>query len=248
MNEKYKASYMARVNCFLYMATNKPVKITDGKSGIIRRLIDVRPSGKKIPIKEYHNAMAQIDFELGAIAYHCLEVYRNTGKEYYSGYRPLNMILQTDVFFNYVESNFDVFKEQNGVTLKQAYELYKTYCDEALLEYKIPRHKFREELKNYFKTFDNVARVNGQQVRSYYSVFLVNKFKLSKPEKVEQPDPLVLDSSISLLDEVCEDIPAQYTTEEGRPLNKWSKVTTKLKDLNTSKLHFVKTTRKSYRY
>lgn len=46
MNEKYKPTYMARVNCFLFMATNKPVKITDAKSGIIRRLIDVRPSRK----------------------------------------------------------------------------------------------------------------------------------------------------------------------------------------------------------
>src|SRR5690606_37357493 len=41
MNEKYKPSYMARINAFLFMATNKPVKITDAKSGIIRRLIDV---------------------------------------------------------------------------------------------------------------------------------------------------------------------------------------------------------------
>lgn len=46
MNEKYKPTYMARVNCFLFMATNKPVKITDAKSGIIRRLIDVHPSRK----------------------------------------------------------------------------------------------------------------------------------------------------------------------------------------------------------
>jgi len=41
MNEKYKPSYMARSNAFLLMGTNKPVKITDAKSGIIRRLIDV---------------------------------------------------------------------------------------------------------------------------------------------------------------------------------------------------------------
>ena len=53
MNEKYKASYTARVNCFLFMATNRPVKITDAKSGVIRRLIDVKPSGNRIPAKKY---------------------------------------------------------------------------------------------------------------------------------------------------------------------------------------------------
>ena len=54
---------MARSNAFLFMGTNKPVKITDAKSGIIRRLIDVRPSGNKLHIKKlfepYYN-----DFEI----------------------------------------------------------------------------------------------------------------------------------------------------------------------------------------
>jgi phage/plasmid-associated DNA primase len=49
MNEKYKPSYTSRVNAFLLMGTNQPVKISDAKSGIIRRLIDVHPTGAKIP-------------------------------------------------------------------------------------------------------------------------------------------------------------------------------------------------------
>ena len=73
MNEKYKPSYTSRINSFLFMATNRPVKITDAKSGIIRRLIDVKPSGRRIPAKRYHALMQQIDFELGAIASHCLK-------------------------------------------------------------------------------------------------------------------------------------------------------------------------------
>ena len=79
---------MSRINSFLFMGTNKPVKITDAKSGIIRRLIDVKPSGNRIPNKRYNSLMQQIDFELGAIAHHCLEVYRKMGKNYYSGYKP----------------------------------------------------------------------------------------------------------------------------------------------------------------
>ena len=99
VNEKFKSSYAARFNTFLFMGTNKPVKITDAKSGIIRRLIDVKPSGRKLPSKQYQALMNQIDFELGGIACHCLGVFQEMGKNYYSTYRPLEMIFQTDVFF-----------------------------------------------------------------------------------------------------------------------------------------------------
>lgn len=240
MNEKYKPSYMARVNCFLFMATNRPVRITDAKSGIIRRLIDVKPSGRKLQSKRYHALMSQIDFELGAIASYCLDVYRNMGKNYYASYRPLDMILQTDVFFNFVEANYHMFKEQDGITLSQAYEMYKTYCDDALVDFKTPRHKFREELKNYFKSFNDIARVNGAQIRSYYSGFLSNKFKSVVEVKDEHPESLVLDEITSIFDEVCATCPAQYATVKDTPGTKWIDVKTVLLDINTSELHYVK--------
>lgn len=129
MNEKYKSSYSARSNAFLFMGTNQPVRITDSKSGIIRRLIDVEPTGNLIPSKRYDALVAQVDFELGAIAQHCLDVYRDMGKHYYDSYIPLKMMFKTDMFFNYVEDNFETFKEQNGTTLKAAYALYKAYCE-----------------------------------------------------------------------------------------------------------------------
>ncbi|MCX7817556.1 MAG: DUF5906 domain-containing protein [Syntrophales bacterium] len=242
MNEKYKPSYMARVNCFLFMGTNRPVKITDAKSGIIRRLIDVKPTGKKIPPKKYQALMSQIDFELGAIASHCLDVYREMGKNYYSSYRPLDMILQTDVFFNFVESNYHTFKEQDGVTLSQAYEMYKSYCDDAMVEYKTPRHKFREELKNYFVTFSDVARVNGTQIRSYYSGFLAGKFTsaVQAQPTEEHQNSLVLDSTESIFDSLCSDCPAQYGNEKDKPVMKWDEVTTTLSKIDTSRVHYVK--------
>lgn len=240
MNEKYKPSYMARVNCFLFMATNRPVKITDAKSGIIRRLIDVRPSGKKIPIKRYQTLMSQIDFELGAIAFHCLNVYRKMGKNYYSAYRPLEMILQTDVFFNFIEANYYIFQEQNGIGLAQAYEMYKTYCDESLVDFKLPRHKFREEFKNYFRTFSDMTRIDGKQIRSYYDGFISDKFtNLQKPLE-GSPCSLVLDCDESLFDNLCSTYPAQYTKDDETPMTRWSDVKTTLSDINTAKLHYVK--------
>lgn len=244
MNEKYKPSYMARVNCFLFMGTNKPVKITDAKSGIIRRLIDVKPSGRKLSPSRYQTIMSQIDFELGGIAYHCLEVYREMGKNYYSSYKPMEMMMQTDVFYNFVESCFDVFKEQDGVSLSQAYEMYKQYCDDSNVEYKQARHKFREELKNYFNEFFDVTRVNGAQVRSYYSGFMSDKFTKLEPYKeykdVEKPCSLVLDSTVSLIDEVYADCKAQYANDKGTPNKKWEQVITTLSEIDTREVHFVK--------
>ena len=240
MNEKYKPSYMSRINSFLFMATNRPVKITDAKSGIIRRLIDVKPSGRRIPAKHYHTLMQQIDFELGAIASYCLSVYRQMGKNYYNSYRPLEMIFTTDVFFNFVEAHYHIFKEQDGVSLSQAYQMYKTYCEDSLVEYKLARYKFREELKNYFKTFDLVTRIDNQQVRSYYSGFLSDKFTTISEEPEETPNSLVLDSDESLLDDILSEYPAQYATTSGVPLTKWDNVKTILDDINTDKLHYVK--------
>jgi len=240
MNEKYKPSYMAKVNCFLFMATNKPVKITDAKSGIIRRLIDVKPSGQKIPPKRYQALLSKIDFELGAIAEHCLEVYREMGKNYYQTYRPLEMILQTDVFFNFIEANYFTFKEQDGASLKQAYDMYKAYCEDSLVDFKLPRYKFREELKNYFRVFEPVARIDGKQIRSYYSGFITSKFLSSKEIEEEKPNSLVLDETESIFDKVCADCPAQYATKKETPFSKWDKVTTTLSDIDTSKIHYVK--------
>lgn len=239
-NEKYKPSYTARSNAFLFMGTNKPVKISDAKSGVIRRLIDVHPSGKKVPNKRYHTLMSQIEFELGAIAWHCLEIYRELGKNHYSNYRPLDMMFQTNVFFNFVESNYNAFKAQDYTTVVQAYEMYKQYCDETLAEFKMPRHKFREELKSYFGSFTDFGRIDGKVVRSLYQGFLTDKFASTFPQAEEPPLALVLDSEDSLLDSLLADCPAQYANESETPEKKWVDVTTKLSDLDTRRVHYVR--------
>ena len=167
MNEKFKATYSARVNAFLFMGTNKPVKITDSKSGIIRRLIDVTPSGRKIPPDRYRELMRGIQSELGAIAWNAREFYRARGMSYYDSYKPLAMMLKTDVFFNFVEASY--LELRDGITLARAWSIYKQYCEEALVEYKIPLYKFREELRSYFDDFSDRTRVDGERVRNYYS-------------------------------------------------------------------------------
>ena len=240
LNEKYKSSYTARIDCFLFMATNRPVKITDAKSGIIRRLIDVHPTNEKIPRRRYDELRGRIKFELGAIAWHCLEVYKSLGRTYYDGYRPLDMMYKTDPFYNYVEYNYDIFKEQNGVSLKQAWDLWKMYKDDALIDIKFPMYKFREELKNYFASYKDYARIDDKQFRKYYSGFLLNKFIDS-----EKADPILTNTWLkfncetSLFDHFGADFTAQEANDDETPNYAWKNVYTKLRDIDTHKLHYV---------
>lgn len=242
VNEKFKKTYSNRFKAFLFMGTNKPVKITDGRSGLIRRLIDVSPSGNKVSQKEYKAIMKQVTFELGAIAYHCQEVYlSNPG--YYDSYMPLAMMGASNDFYNFIIDSYHVFKKENGTTLKAAWEMYKTYCEEAKVPYPFSQRNFKEELKNYFWEFnDRFNLEDGSRVRSYYSGFRTDKFENEKEEPKEEPShPLIkFDAAESIFDKVCADCPAQEATKKETPMQKWDEVTTKLSDLDTSKIHFVK--------
>ena len=241
MNEKFKPSYEAAVLAFLLMGTNKPVKITDAKSGIIRRLIDIHPSGRLLDAKRYQAIMAQIDFELGAIADHCLKVYRERGKNFYDGYRAISMMLQTDVFYNFIEYYFDIFKGQEGISLEQAFKLYKQFIDDSEIEYSLAKYKFRDELMNYFEKYEDRATIDGQRVRSWYSGFKIDKFKsATHAEDAEEVVSLVMDSTESIFDEMMAEQPAQYAKKDESPANYWDQVTTTLEELDRTKLHYVR--------
>lgn len=243
VNEKHKGLYSNRFKCFLFMGTNKPVKITDAKSGLIRRLIDVTPSGNKLSRKEYDLVMKKIGFELGAIANHCKEVYlSNPGA--YDDYIPMAMMGASNDFYNFVIDSYYVFKKEDGTTLKAAWEMYKTYCDEAKVPYPLSQRSFKEELKNYFREFNDRFNLDdGSRVRSYYSGFRTEKFEAdSSNEKKEEVKPALIkfETGQSIFDIERADCYAQYASTKGTPLKKWDEVTTKVSDLDTSKLHFVK--------
>ena len=242
VNEKFKAAYSNRFNAFLYMGTNKPVKITDAKSGIIRRLIDVTPTGEKLSRVEYHDVTKRVNFELGAIAKHCEEVYREDPGAY-DDYVPVSMLGASNDFYNFVLDSYFTFKEQVDVPLKSAWELYKTYCDEANVPYPFSKRIFKEELKNYFTDYKDRYTVNDVRMRSVYIGFRADKFEdEEKKEEVEKPKIKLIEfnSTESMFDKECGEYPAQYATSKGTPTKKWDNVTTTLNDINTSELHYVK--------
>lgn len=245
VNEKFKSSYENRFKAFLFMGTNKPVKITDAKSGLIRRLIDVTPTGNKLEPKEYRKVTGLIPFELGHIAYHCREVYMdNPGR--YDDYIPTSMLGASNDFYNFVMDSFYIFKRDDATTLKAAWEMYKTYCEEAKVSYPYPKRAFKEELKNYFREYHeraNVSADDGLRSRNVYIGFRRDKFETEeKPgEKNEENAPwLTMRRQESILDRERADQKAQYANEDGSPRRKWDNVTTTLSEIDTGKLHYVK--------
>lgn len=241
VNEKFKSSYPARFNTFLFMGTNKPVRITDAKSGIIRRLIDVSPSGNRIPAERYHKLMNDVKFELGGIAAHCKEVFEADPRRY-DEYIPLTMMGASNSFYNYVLDNYDKFKQDDGISMKQAWELYKNYNAEANVTYGYSQMLFKEELKSYFKEFhERLTLENGTRVWNYYRGFLSKKFEIPESDRdldISEVD-FPMNRTESLFDKEFADCPAQYATQSGTPLKKWADVTTKLSDISTNLLHYV---------
>lgn len=255
INEKFKRSYTNRFKCFLFMGTNRPVKITDGKSGLLRRLIDVTPSGNKLNAKEYKRLVKQADFELGAIAYHCLQVYKDD-PGYYDDYIPKSMMGASNDFYNFVLDSYTVFRKEDGTTLKAAWEMYKTYCDEAKIQYQSNKRVFKEELRNYFKDFhDKYENEDGFIIDGYYSGFKTGIFENemsymkkkekvkaeeSKAEPIKSPAWLIFNSTESLFDKECADCTAQYASSNEVPKAAWEKVKSVLSGLKTNRLHYVK--------
>ena len=245
VNEKFKKAYENRFNCFLFMGTNKPVKITDSKSGIIRRLIDVTPSGNKVSASEYNSLMKEIKFELGAIAWHCKEVYESN-KNFYNKYVPVSMIDETNDFYNFMMDVYRIFKKEDSTTLKQAWELYKNYCEDARVSYPMSMRAFKNELKTYFKEYyDEYKTSDGNHVRSFFKGFNLDILKHEKEQsKDELPKPkkyvIEFKKQKSIFDQECADCLAQYATSKETPSKKWDNVRLKLSKIDTSKVHYVK--------
>lgn len=243
INEKFKSAYAGQFKCFLFMGTNKPVKITDAKSGLMRRLIDVSPSGKKLGIKEYKHLVSQVDFELGAIAYHCQKVYlSNRGA--YDDYVPMAMLGASNDFYNFMLEVYPIFQKENRTTLKASWEMYKTYCEDAKVPFPFSQRIFKEELKNYFKEYqERFILDDGARIRSYYTEFRKEKFDVEEHDVVDEkpivPRLTLEDNIISNLDILCAEEFAQYAKVDETPRKAWDTVKTKLKDLDTSNLHFI---------
>lgn len=243
INEKGIRQYTIRPKTMLFLATNKPVRITDSRSGLIRRLIDIRPTGATLPSTRYFEDLEHVSFELGAIADHCLQVYRKLGRNRYDGYIPTDMIAKTNDVYNFIADHLDLFDDETK--LNDIWKAYKAWAEDSNLDRPMKKMDFMYEISSYFEA---MHRPDPSNVRStsgvWYEGFRRDKFvsKEITPTTDTLPSWLDLNGTTSAFDILAADYPAQYATktEAGNPRYKWSNVTTTLKDLDTHELHWVR--------
>lgn len=248
INAKFKAPYTIKPNAMLFMASNDPVRITDARSGIYRRLIDIIPTGDTFAVDEYDDLMGQIPYELGQIAAHCLAVYKELGKNYYNSYRAKDQMAKTNVVYNFVQEML-YLPAVNHITLTDSWRMFRAYCEDGNYQTKMTRTKFREDLKVYFSEYHTTKYNLDTQMNERYVYDGLKRELFGEQKEPPKPTPVaekkktwikLTNDGGSALDDICSFCPAQYANEDGKPQHKWDNVKTKLKDLNTSKLHYTK--------
>lgn len=242
VNEKFKKPRSMRITTTLVMASNNPVKITDANSGIPRRLLDVTPSGRRLPVNEYREVMDGVYHELGIIARHCINVYRGLGPDYYRNYRSRTMISETNPVYNFVMEAYEDLGADGKVTLAKAYSDYKEYVSETGIQYQMPRYRFKTELSRYFREFHERIMIDGISYRSLFIGFLSDKFEscASEPMPVKSENWLDLHRGIkSIFDEHFAGCKSQYSSEGGTPQKAWMYVDTTLADIVPTEEHYV---------
>lgn len=238
VNVKYARAYSMKFNSLLMIGSNNPVKITDSKSGIIRRLIDISPSGRLISRDRYDSLKAKIPFEFPGIAHHCLSVYLELGKTYYDKYRPTEMMDETNDMYNFVREMIWDWKDLEYVSLASAWKSYKDWCEDAGVPYPLMKRKFKAELRNYFEDYKEHTHAGNH----LFFGLKTDTFKIYGEKKEEKAKSwLNMKEQHSLLDDILADCKAQYATEDGIPRAKWVNVKTTLKEINTGEIHYVKT-------
>lgn len=249
VNLKGKQSYEQAFKTLMFIGSNDPVKITNAKSGLLRRLIDVNPTGNKIPRAEFNQLLKQIPFEAGAIVNKCKKIFEED-PNYYDDYIPEDMVSATNDFYTYILEQSLTFEKEDGTTLRAAWASYKEFCDYAKVSYPLGMRAFKEELKDYFKIFeDRHVNEDGTKVYNYYSHFIRDKFQTKKNTKDKKQktvvnDWLVFSEQPSIFDREMADCPAQYAEivdGNDKPTWNWDGMKVKLSMLDSRKLHYMLT-------
>lgn len=255
INEKHKQQYRMKIESMLFVATNDPIQITSVSSGLMRRLVDIRPSGNLLVEDEYFRCEEQIPFELGGIAYKCLQVYLENPKAY-NKYIPVEQLSNTNETFLFLMEYRDAFESEEYTTLKVAYDRYKKFCEDSGIDRPLKRMDFGRELKNYFEEFYPDCRTSDGVHRSFvykgfkYQMYTRRSEDEETLKKLESkdifdtlPEWLKLEqvgSDVNILNRAYAGRPAQYAFGPDEvPKKKWDDVATKLTDILTTQTHYV---------
>ena len=238
VNQKYQSPYQNTFKGLLIAASNERFKVKHVDSGITRRAVVAEPTRKLVGRHDYDRLMNGVKFEISAIAQKCIDVYLEMGHSYYDNYVDINTIEETDHVYAFV----DTYREQLGdpVTLTSAAAMYKEYLEDIGFGTDGYKRKIKKALTRYYEKFLKRTRIDGIEYRNVYRGFKDYLFKSEEGYEYEDTEGWIKwDGNNSILDINYLDQPAQYANQFGTPNIPWDDCTTKLKDLETDKLHFV---------
>lgn len=242
VNEKHKKQYQAKFRTLIFAGANREVKITDARSGLLRRVIDIEPTGDTFDRDEYDDIMYHMPFEYGKIANRCLKIFKEDPK-YYNKYYPVKMIRATNDMYNFVEDCYsDFLDEFNGCRLIDAWDCYKRYCELSDMKYTFNKIKFKLELKDYFDKFYADTTRDDKRLKNYYAGFRFKKLGIGITKDARTVETWLKFEKVdkSNVDISCEDCLAQYANSHGVPSFAWADCTTTLKQIDPFRLHYLK--------
>lgn len=254
VNTKHKSIFEQAFYTTVCVGTNTPIQISDAKSGLIRRVIDVVPTGYHHPYKTYMKLKEGMKYEIGAIAYHCLKVFEELGEDYYETYIPQRMLQATNYFYDFLDDSYDWFREKDSVYLFEVWKRYQEYATNSNLKYTMNKLMVKNQLKDYFTSYTKDGHIEGKHANDIYKGFKYWTFGYEKKEepKEEVKDEGTLENNgwlrfdrepvdrSSYFDIFCTDCPAQLASKNEKPLKPWSEVTTYLRDIDPHEVHYVK--------
>lgn len=234
LDRKYKSSISVQMRSVMFIASNSPIRVPNSRSGILRRLVDVRTTGRILPSNEYDLIMRGIDTELGAIANQCINRYLSMGNRAYESYRSTFMAETTNMVRAWLDEAQTWISEKDEVKLGELWADYKSWASNAQVTM-MSKPELRFELTYYF---DEYIPRTAKARHVYRGLRLVDGDERVYVEGVPTRG-ISLEEGDDLLVDILGDCPAQYANGD-IPEKPWDVVTTTLKDLDTTRLHFVR--------
>ena len=124
------------------------------------------------------------------------------------------MMDATNPIYNFMLEMYDDYSEREYVTLASIFSEYRKYAEASELSWVMPKHKFKLEVKHYFKEFHERYRVNGTRPRNVFSGFRTELFESGDlvAQPAEEDAWLGLKAmNHTTFDDIFENQPAQYT-------------------------------------
>lgn len=239
----YQRPYPVTFKGLIITASNQRAQFRDSESGIVRRLLKAVPTGHLIAGPRYKELMNGIKYELAGIAQKAIDTFSRLGAFYYANDVDIEMLEYGDSIFEFVREN--VLMMQNNPTLSEVELLYKGMLEERGWETNGYKNRLRLGLQRFFESYTKDTKdEEGNRKRNWYRGFKYEEAFPETKKKQEVSDKPRIDLTVgrqtSRFDLEGRDWPAQYTNKDGNPLKKWDDVITTLKEIDPTKLHFVR--------